>query len=205
MQVAIKSIKRVSKQIGYDLSVENNNNYFANNILVHNCSIYSDYFHARSIDARPHPSQSWIRQFAANIGGNIPQDWRICGENLWALHSIFYDNLETYFYGFSVWNDRNECLSWDDTLEWFELLDITPVPTLYRGIYDEKLIKGLWNEITKNSSQAHEGYIIRLTSSFMYKDFRKCLGKFVRANHIQNSTHWSRLNTQIVKNLLKKR
>ena len=35
--VTIKSIKRISNQDRYDLEIEDNHNYFANGILVHNC------------------------------------------------------------------------------------------------------------------------------------------------------------------------
>ena len=35
--VKIKSIKKIETHICYDLEIENNHNFFANNILVHNC------------------------------------------------------------------------------------------------------------------------------------------------------------------------
>ncbi|MEL7307213.1 MAG: RNA ligase family protein, partial [Pseudomonadota bacterium] len=39
----------------------------------------------------------------------------MCGENLYARHSISYNNLPSYFMAFSVWNELNQCLSWQDT------------------------------------------------------------------------------------------
>ncbi len=75
-----------------------------------NTSMYSDYFHARSIDGRSHPSRDWVKGFWAKIMGDIPEGWRVCGENLYAEHSIGYGNLLTYFEGFSIWNERNICL-----------------------------------------------------------------------------------------------
>jgi hypothetical protein len=41
--------------------------------------------------------------------------------------------------GFSVWDDKNNCLSWNDTIEWFNLLEIQHVPAIYDGIYNEKV------------------------------------------------------------------
>ena len=152
-----------------------------------NTSAYNDYIHARSLDSRNHVSRNWVKNFHAQIGYNIPEDWRVCGENMWAEHSIKYDNLETYFYGFSVGNERNECLSWDETLEWFELLGITPVKVLYRGIYNEATLK----DIADNLDTEHcEGYVLRLAESFPYSGFRHCVGKCVRQGHVQTAKHW---------------
>ncbi len=152
-----------------------------------NSSLYRDYFHARSVDGRNHESRSWVKQFWSTIMGDIPEDWRVCGENLFAKHSIGYDSLPSFFMGFSIWNERNVCLSWDDTLEWFDLLGVIHVPVLYDGIYDEALIKGLWGEKDWGTS---EGYVVRLASEISYGDFRKKVGKFVRRGHVQTTKHW---------------
>lgn len=152
-----------------------------------NTSMYRDYYHARSIDGRNHPSRSWAKQFHAQIQGDIPEGWRICCENLYAEHSIHYDELESYIYGFSIWNHLNECLSWDETVEWFTLFGVKPVEVLYDGIYDEKLIKGLW---TEKDWGTVEGYVMRIADQFNYKDFRKNVGKFVRPKHVQTAKHW---------------
>ncbi|WP_444997397.1 RNA ligase family protein [Aliikangiella sp. IMCC44359] len=82
-----------------------------------NATLYKNHMHARSIDSRHHPSRDWLKKFHASIAYNIPAGWRICGENLFAQHSIAYKNLSSYFYGFSIWNEDNDCLSWKDTLE----------------------------------------------------------------------------------------
>ena len=162
-----------------------------------NTSFASNFIHARSIDGRSHWSRNWVKNFHSQIAHDIPKDFRICGENMYAKHSILYNNLETYFYCFSVWENL-ECLSWDDTLEWFELLTIAPVPILYKGPYDENIIRSLWNE--KNWENC-EGYTIRLSERFHYRDFSKSLVKFVRKDHIQTINHWMRgsLETNILK------
>jgi hypothetical protein len=33
----------------------------------------------------------------ATIGYQLPNNWRLCGENLFAMHSIYYQELKTYF------------------------------------------------------------------------------------------------------------
>lgn len=152
-----------------------------------NTSMYTDHYHARSVESRNHPSRSWCKAFWGRISGDIPPLWRVCGENLFAQHSIAYSDLDSYFMGFSVWNERNMCLSWDETLEWFELLGIVPVPVLYDGIYDEEKIK----DICKNKDwHTSEGGVLRIADSFSYSDFSHAIAKYVRANHVQTNKHW---------------
>jgi len=148
-----------------------------------NSTLYHGYLHARSVDGRHHPSRDWVKQFHASIQHEIPQGYRICGENLYARHSIPYTNLTTYFYGFSMWDQYNRCLSWSETLEWFELLGVTPVPVLYSGPFDVEAIKGLWKG-------EGEGYVVRLASGFGYSEFRRSVAKFVRKEHVQTDAHW---------------
>ncbi len=76
-----------------------------------NTSLYRDGMHARSIDSRHHPSRDWVKGLQARIGYEIPDGWRLCGENMYARHSVAYDDLESFFYLFSVWNGRDECLA----------------------------------------------------------------------------------------------
>lgn len=159
-----------------------------------NTTLYCDYIHARSIDGPSHHSRNWVKNFWSGIAQDIPDGWRICGENLFAKHSIAYDSLPSYFMGFSVWDDRNICLSWDETMEWFRLLEITPVPVLYDGILGD-------DTHFQVDSNTQEGYIMRLAGTFAYREFSRSVGKFVRADHVQTAEHW-RLGKPIVKNNL---
>jgi hypothetical protein len=154
-------------------------------------SLLTPSIHARSINGyNPHESRKWIKAFYSRISNEIPFGWRISVENMYAEHSIHYKNLETYAYGFAVWNDRNEILSWDETLEWFDLLGITAMPVLYRGPWNEELLKSLWHpEIDGNLC---EGYVVRDAGSISYREFRLRVGKFVRKDHIQTTKHWMR-------------
>lgn len=151
-------------------------------------SLYSDYIHARSRNDKPHWSKDWIKNFHAQICADIPDGYRIVVENLYAKHSIKYTHLKSYCYGISVWNDKNVCLSWDDTLEWFALLGIEPVPVLYRGLWDENKIKNLYTPML-NGDEC-EGYVVRLADSFHYRDFKQSIAKYVRPFHVKNEEHW---------------
>ncbi len=152
-----------------------------------NTTLYRDYIHARSVDGRSHPSRNWVKGFWAQVCGDIPERWRLCGENLYARHSIGYAALPSFFMGFSLWNECNVCLPWNETLEWFQLLGVTPVPVLYDGIFDEARIRALWGD---SQWDASEGYVVRVADAIPYADFRFLMGKFVRRGHVQTNKHW---------------
>lgn len=109
-----------------------------------------------------------------------------CGENMFAEHSISYHDLETYFYGFSMW-ENDMCMAWDDTIAWFDILQIEPVNVLYDDIFDEDEIRHLW---VPEMAPTHEGYVLRVADSFNMKDFRFNVGKFVRKDHVNTIKHW---------------
>ncbi|MBB4866795.1 hypothetical protein HNP46_005702 [Pseudomonas nitritireducens] len=153
-----------------------------------NASLYRHAYHARSLDSDSHPSQHWVRRFWGMIRHNIPEGWRIQGEDLYAIHSIEYRNLPSYFLGFFLWNEKNICLSYDDMLEWFQLLDVTPVKTLYTGIYDKKAILKAYEE--RADQEVSEGFVVRLRGEFHYRDFRRSVAKYVRKGHVTTDTHW---------------
>lgn len=100
---------------------------------------------------------------------------------------------------FSLWDEKNFCRSWDETKDWAELLDFSIVQELYRGVWDEELIKDLHKDIRDNNEC--EGYVVRLADSFHYKDFKNSVGKFVRSYHVHTHGHWMR--NAIVPNGLK--
>ena len=150
-----------------------------------NTTMYRDHIHARSVDSGGHPSRTWVKNFWSKIAHDIPKGWRVCGENLFAQHSISYGALPSYFLGFNLWNEKNFCLGWDETRDIFELLGITPVEVLYDGPYSEDAIRRIkldWNH--------QEGYVLRLADRFHYGQFRKVVGKFVRPDHIKTTKHW---------------
>lgn len=95
-----------------------------------------------SLDGRHHVSRDWLTGFHGGIAHDIPISWCICGENLYAQHSIVYSDLPSYFIGYSVWDENNVALSWYDRLEMFELLGIVPAKVLYGG-FDGGILMGI--------------------------------------------------------------
>lgn len=175
-------------------------------------TIYPDgHVHARSIDTAHHPSRSWIKAFAAEkIAHQISDGTRICGENLFAWHSIFYTKLPSYFFVFGIYNDE-VCVSWDEVRDISLILGLETAPVLYRGVWDEEKIGGLWGGVGEFPTYEDpdlktpcpaEGYVVRLADEFPYQDFSECCAKYVRAHHVQTDQNW--MTRKVIPNLLKR-
>ena len=189
-------------------------------------SLYKTYTHARSINSKDHPTRHWVKALHASVKHLIPRDWRICGENMFALHSIYYTELTSYFYVFAIFDEKNIEIPWDDTVKMCEDLGLQHVPVLYDGVWDlekvgecytgQSLFKG-WQpkEGIKTFSDfreliltgkpvedfgdpTQEGYVIRVADSFHYDDFQTHTCKWVRKSHVRSSDHW--MSEQIIKN-----
>jgi hypothetical protein len=163
-------------------------------------TMYRDYLHARSVEYAPHPSRDRVRALHGAIAHDIPEGWRFCGENLYAAHSIAYDALPAYFLLFSVWNEKNECLPWEDTVLWAQLLGLSIVPLLYQGTWGEGIVRALDGAEQSKLGGLREGYVVRLAGSFHYRAFRRSVAKYVRKDHVTTDEHWA--NRPVIPNKL---
>ncbi|MEV0969193.1 RNA ligase family protein [Microtetraspora glauca] len=149
-----------------------------------NTTMYSDGLHARSLDSAHHPSRAWIKGLHGRIARHIPPAWRVCGENLYARHSLAYHDLESWFYAFSVW-DGDRCLDWDETVRFSRRLGV-PVPAvLWRGVCDERALRAL-----RLDTARHEGYVVRTVEGFRREEFAHRVAKWVRSAHVTTDEHW---------------
>lgn len=163
-----------------------------------NTTIYSDgTCHARSLDSKSHPSRDWIKKMAASWSG-FPASMRICGENLYAKHSIAYEKLESYFYVFAIY-DNGQVLSWKQTMQVCDTLSLVHVPMLYVGTFDRKLIEARFKDYCFGKDDV-EGYVVRTVGGFNASEFDTHVAKYVRAGHVQTDAHW--MNKPVVKNKL---
>jgi hypothetical protein len=177
--------------------MHDNVDFFTDKVVVasekkdgESCSMYPDYIHARSLDSKHHDSRNWVKALHGRIKQDIPEGFRICGENVYAKHSIFYEHLSDYFYVISIWDELNIALSWRETLSWCGLLNLTPVPVFYHGIWDKDLIHKAYLEYCTTKADPVEGYVVRVEDKIPFNDYKNSYAKFVRKNHVATSTHW---------------
>ncbi len=160
-----------------------------------NTTLYADGLHARSLDSAHHPSRAWVKALHGRIGPHIPEGWRVCGENLYARHSLPYEDLDGYFYGFSVWDELHWCPGWDFTVDFLRKLGIPTPRVLWRGVFDERALRRLTVDTARQ-----EGYVVRTADGFMAGDFGRHVAKWVRPGHVQTGTHW--MHTAVTPNRL---
>lgn len=189
-----------------DRTLENDDNFKGKEVVVtikmdgENSTIYDDgSYHARSLTSVHRDYHSWLLSYIPTIQYCIPKHCRLCGEYMYAKHSIGYNNLDSYFLAFSLWDNENNCVSWDDFEKFCNDNNISHVPVIYRGIYDANIIKGLAENVVRDGQ---EGLVVRLADKFHFGQFEKCIAKYVRPNHVQTDEHWSL--SKIEKNELKK-
>lgn len=152
-----------------------------------NISLYPDYFHARSLDSGTHAWDTLAKQIWSRIRFDIPAGWRVSGESMYARRSVAYENLESPIYIIGIWNEQNNLLSWDDTVEWAGLLGLPTVTPIYRGTdYDEAVTAWSKNFNTETS----EGFVVRDAGEIAYDQFSSRVAKWVRANHVQTRADW---------------
>lgn len=141
----------------------------------------------------PWDVKSW--EIYNTIKKDIHDGLFLFGEGMYGIHSITYSNLKSYFYLFGV-RDNNIWVSWDKVEEYSYLLDIPTVPVLFKGILNtedelKNMILSLSNE-PSSLGGIREGVVARNSSLFHNDDFESNVIKFVRKDHVQTSTHWTR-------------
>jgi hypothetical protein len=179
------------KRLSNDLVFQNKKVVVTIKMDGENCTMYNDYIHARSLNSNDHPSRAWVKGLWGKIGYMLDDDMRVCGENMYALHTVKYDNLESFFLLFSIWY-RDTCLSWNETLDYAELLDLKTVPVIYEGIYNSEKIENAFKEYSKINLT--EGYVVRLFDDFKYSNFKNSVAKYVKPEFLhdlqQSTGHW---------------
>lgn len=168
-----------------------------------NTNWYNDHCHARSIDSRHHPSRDWAKRKWGEVFYKIPDGWKVVLENVYAQHSIAYDNLESYLYIIGVYDENRVCLDWETTVDFAENeLQLPTVPVLYEGTFGAERLQELADEL---DPETQEGYVVRLARSFHYDDFGSCCAKYVMPEFremLENSDeHW--MHKQVVPNQLR--
>jgi tRNA splicing ligase len=136
-----------------------------------------------------------VRQLHSIIGMDIPENVFLFGEGMEAIHSIEYTKLTSPFYLFGI-RENDIWWSWNDVEDWAHLLNIPTVPVLFRGkVKSEEELNYLIKTFMENGSMIGgdiEGVVVRTSSEFTDDTFDLNVQKYVRENHVQTTTHWTR-------------
>lgn len=145
-------------------------------------------------------------------------DIEIFGENLYAIHSIEYKQIESYFYVFAV-RCLDKWLSWEEVKFYASIFDFPTVPELkIESVADlsqqtlQEQVLSLAQEcsafestdiLTENSC-TREGIVTRNTEEYLTDQFPRNVFKYVRKGHVKTNEHWTR-NWQRAKLIWEKR
>ncbi|MBK7882924.1 MAG: RNA ligase family protein [Chitinophagaceae bacterium] len=132
-------------------------------------------------------------------------DYEIFGENLYAVHSIIYPNIEDHYFVFGV-RENNHWLSWEETVFIAAAFDLQTVPVIetikdlndktafenhFRKLVDQPGYFGSIDIQTQRSCTM-EGIVTRNVDEYSVDDFQKNVFKYVRKGHVKTDEHWTR-------------
>ena len=136
-----------------------------------------------------------LKKLHSIIGNYLDDETYVFGESLYALHSIEYTNLKSYFYIFGV-RDNEIWIPWEQVEEYSYVLEIPTVPVLFKGIVNtakelQQIVEDLVSKPSELGGQ-REGIVVRNAGMFHNDDFADNVMKWVRKDHVQTGVHWTR-------------
>lgn len=173
-----------------------------------NTSLEREGCFARTHSGPPaHASFDGLKALHSSIKYKIPDNIQLFGEWCYALHSIAYAQLPSYFMLFNVRDVSYEkpiWVSWDELELWAQEINVPTVPLLFKGECKstnelKELIESFMNQPSACGG-IREGVVARIAASFEDEAFPKSVLKCVRANHVQTSEHWK--DQEIIRNKL---
>lgn len=145
-----------------------------------------------------HAWHGMVRKHHAWKTRELGPEYKICGEDMYAIHSIEYDGFresET----FRVFNIlyKDTWLSFDDRAQICQQLDLKMAPVwVANAIFESEKSLNKWFEnnmkLGSRLGPDNEGFVVQIMDSFHKDDFRSNVAKYVRAGHVQTDQHWSR-------------
>lgn len=133
-------------------------------------------------------------------------DIELFGENLYAIHSIEYKRIESYYYVFAV-RCLDKWLSWEEVKFYAAMFDFPTVPEL-----DIQQVKDLSHDTLELQILAwaqqpsvfgstdtqtgedctREGVVTRNAGEYLIGDFSHNVFKYVRKGYVKTGEHWTR-------------
>jgi len=126
-------------------------------------------------------------------------------ENLYAVHSIEYKNIDHHFYVFGI-REHDHWLSWEETKFYAALLDLPTVPEIQvlntpasRSAFESEvleIVKGRGHldphDAISGQPTTMEGIVTRNTGRYPVDAFAENVFKYVRKGHVKTDEHWTR-------------
>lgn len=150
-----------------------------------------------------HPWANYLKERWHLIKNDLG-DLEIFGENLYATHSIRYENLAHHFYVFGV-RVLDQWLSWEEVQFYAALLDFPTVPEwrivepLGQSVFEKTALAIVTQPSKFDSFDVHtqapcrmEGIVSRNIAAYAVNDFKKNVFKYVRKDHVKTDEHWTR-------------
>lgn len=132
-------------------------------------------------------------------------NYELFGENLFAIHSIEYAEIDSHFFVFAV-RELDQWLSWEETLFIASAFDIPTVPVIAtidrlpeQAAFERQVITLATAESSFQSIEANsgkpctmEGIVTRNFDTYSVSQFEKNVFKYVRKDHVTTNEHWTK-------------
>ena len=126
-------------------------------------------------------------------------------ENLYAVHSIEYGQLEHHFFVFGI-REQDHWLSWEETQFYAKMLDLPTVPVLKmeqtpasRPQFEKEILAlvngpGSFDPHDSHSQEktTMEGIVTRNADGYSTDSFAENVFKYVRKGHVKTDEHWTK-------------
>lgn len=150
------------------------------------------------------PWTATLREFWQRVKNDLG-DLEIFLENLYAVHSIRYQQLDHHFYVFAV-REQGRWLSWEEVKFYAAMLDLPTVPQIEieatpgdRQLFEQKIMNmvgtaGAFDPVDTATAKpcTLEGIVSRNAAAFHSSEFAHNVFKWVRKGHVKTNEHWTR-------------
>ena len=162
------------------------------------CLTSNEVFARSHFGAPTHVSFNSLKKLHDQINYLIPEGMSIFGEWTYAVHSINYSMMTHPLNIFGVRDDSNgQWWHWEEVEEIAKELRLPTVPVLLRGPVSNKdnlqeIIETL-GSLSSIYGPLREGVVVRIEKGVSDDGERlQGVAKWVRANHVQTTDHWTR-------------
>jgi len=196
-----------SEKVHRDDSYHQNPEHFLNRQVVvtekidgGNTALHCGQVFARSVLAPA--GDGWFAMVKKHHAWKVDPEARfltLYGEDIYGIHTLEYDPVfedETFYLFAARLNDGefDHFSSWAGVVQYAKAYKLRHVPVVFEGEFKStKEITEFFTEMRKLPSSLggeREGFVLRVAESFNAENFSLNVCKFVRANHVQTSSHW---------------